>query len=376
MRNFERGHRYESLATDIARIAYAYGFSAAPVALSQRSVADTGSGDAKTAVAIALMNSAKTPAPPAQSWGMARKGAGTVVTFAVTGARQTIAHAIVVKTALSVAEMSGYTDLSVSVSSIGDAESRKRFTRELGNFFRKNHEALAPEVRSLAAGNPDAAYRALLEKNDPLAAKAPHSIDYLSEPSRKNMLSILSLFESVGIPYVLDPKLTAEPGVQSEILFAIDGADRRGNKVHIASGGRFDEYLKRERGKSEPAIAISVEMPEKIDLEARDEDPTCFVIHVGDAAKLRAFSVLEALWRAHVAVGQALMAENLRDQMVRGAGSKAKYLAIIGQREALDNTVIVRTVATQMQTTLPLEKLGSYVSRPGRPARPGAGARR
>ena len=152
--------------------------------------------------------------------------------------------------------------------------------------------------------------------------------------------------------------------MQSEILFAIDGIDRKGNKIRIASGGRFDEYLKRERGKSEPQFFAIVEMPERIDLGPREEEPTCFVIHVGDAARLRAFSGTgKTLWRAHVAVGQALMAENLRDQMIKGTDSKAKYLAIIGQREALDNTVIIRTVATQMQTTLPLEKLGGYVGR-------------
>ncbi len=362
MRNFERGRRFESLGNNIARIAYAYGFSAAPIPLSKKSVADAGS-DMKTAAAMALMSNAKAPAQSAQSWGLARKGAGTVIAFSVTGARQTIAHAIVVKTALSVAELSGYTNLSVSISSVGDAESKKRFSREWGNFFRKNHEALAPEMRQVAAANPDAAYRALVEKNDPLLLRAPRSIDYLSESSRKNMLAILSLFESVGIPYTMEARLVAEPGVQSEILFAIDGTNRRGERARIASGGRYDEHLKREHGTNDSAVAISVEVPERLDLEAHEEEPSCFVVHVGDAAKLRAFSVLEALWRAHMAVGQALMAENLRDQILKGAESRARYVAIIGQREALDNTVIVRTVATQMQTTLPLEKLSGYVSR-------------
>lgn len=363
MRNLERGQRYESLGTNIARIAYAYGFSAPPVALSKKSVAAPAMSDIKTAAAMALVSNTKTPAQSAQSWGMARKTGGTVIAFAVSGARQSIAHAIVVKTALSVAELSGYSNLSVSISSVGDAESRKRFARELGNFFRKNHEALAPEALQLAGTNPEAVYRTLVEKNDPLIARAPRSIDYLSETSRKNMLSILSLFESAGIPYNLDARLIAEPNVHSEILFAIDGTDKRGNKIRIASGGRYDEHVRHERGKSESAVAISIEVPERIDAETHEDEPACFVVHVGDAAKLRAFSVLEALWRAHVAVGQALMSENLREQMQKGTDSKAKLLAIIGQREALDNTVIVRSTTTQIQVTLPMDKLSAYVSR-------------
>lgn len=365
MRSLERGKRYESLASDIARIAYAYGFSAAPVAISKKVLADfRPEGDAKTAAAMALMDTGSTPAKiPAQSWGLARRGAGTVIAFAITATREAIAHAIVVKTALSIAELSRYADLTVLISSVGDLESRKRFTHELANFFRKHHDAVPPELKHLAAHNPDAAYRALVEKNDEALSRAPRSIDYLSESSRKTMLSALSLFESVGIPYVIHPRLPASPGVHSEILFAIEGTDKSGNRVRIATGGRYDEHMKHERGKPGNAIAISIEVPERVDYEAPKEKPLCFVVRVGDAAKLRAFPVIEALWRANIAVGQALMAQNLREQMLEGADVKAKYIAIIGQREALDNTVIVRNTATQMQTTIPLEKLSGYVLR-------------
>jgi histidyl-tRNA synthetase len=326
-------------------------------------MARSGDVNAKTAAAIALLDAKDAPKAGAQTWGSAKTGKGTVIAFAVLSAKQPIAHAVVVKTALSIAEEAGYTDLAVLISSIGDAESRKRFTRELGNFFRKNADALDPEMKHLATKDPDAAYRALLKNDDPLLAKAPRSIDYLSEGSRKTMLSALSLFESVGIPYVMQPRLSGEPNVHAEVLFAIEGTDKSGERVRVATGGRFDEHLKRERGKGESAIGISIEVPQRVDCEAADEAPACFVVHVGDAAKLKSFSVLEALWRAHIAVGQALMAESLRDQMLAGKDARTRYVAIIGQREALDGTVIVRSTTTQMQTVLPLDKLGGYVSR-------------
>lgn len=360
IRNLERGRRYESIATDIARVAAAYGFSAPPVSLSRASLAKTNASDAKAAASMALLSGSRDGAT--QSWGFARKGAGTVIAFSVTASRQVIANALVVRTALAVAELAGFSDLSVSISSAGDAESRKRFARELGNFFRKNHDALAEDIRALATANPEAAYRALATKDDALLARAPRSIDYLSEPSRRNMLAVLSLFESVGIPYAMNPRLVANEG-QSELLFGIEGTGKRGERLMIATGGRFDEHLKKERGKPESGVSVALEVPERVDYDALDEEPACFVVHVGDAAKLKAFAVLEALWRAHLAVGQALLAETLRDQMQKGALSKTRYLAIIGQREALDGTVIVRNVATQMQTVLPVEKLTGYVSR-------------
>ncbi|MBV9349387.1 MAG: hypothetical protein JO026_01420 [Patescibacteria group bacterium] len=371
MRSLERGRRHETLGTHIGRIAYAYGFTASPVALSKKALANAGNEISdRTKAAMALMSAIASPhgnagaAPmPAQAWGVAQKGSGTVITFAITSTKEAIAHALIVKTALSIAEIAGYTDLSVGISSVGDAESRKRFTRELTNFFRKNLDALSPELRQVAARNPDEAYRMLLRESHPLLARAPRSIDYLSENSRRTMLSALSLFESVGIPYTLEGRLPAEPNIHSEILFSIVGTAKSGSRHEIASGGRYDDHFRRERGKPESAVAIAIEIGGRVVCDSIEEQPSCFVVHVGEQAKLRAFSVLEALWRARISVGQALMAENLREQTERGSLSNTRYLAIIGQRETLDNTVIVRSVSTQTQTIIPVDKLVGYVTR-------------
>jgi histidyl-tRNA synthetase len=368
MRSLERGKRNESIEKSIARVAYAYGFGGAPVNIPKRTLGSitvsTGTKDQKTAASLAIVNLAQTGKGPTQSWGASRNGKSTIVSFAIFSTRHAIAPALVIKTALSMAEIAGFTDLSVLVSSVGDAESRKRFTRELGNFFKKHAEALPETIKKIAPQDPDAAYRVLLDTKDPILERMPRSIDYLSESSRKTMLSALSLFESVGIAYTLHPRLGATPNAESELIFAIEGSDKRGNRVRIATGGRYDEYAKRSRGTTaEPAVVMSIELSGKMDIEAIEEEPACFVVHVGDAAKLRAFALLEALWRAELAVGNALMSENLRDQVEKATHSKTKYLAIIGQREALDNTAIVRSVATQIQTTLSLEKLAGYVTR-------------
>lgn len=365
MRSLERGKRHESLDSSIARVAYAYGFSAAPVVIAKKALVGVPDDvDPKTAAAIALVNGAESGKGPSQTWGSARRSNGTTLSFAIFSTKHAIAHAIVVKTALSISELAGYKDLAVHVSSIGDLESRKRFTRELGNFFKKHHDLTPADLKQLAVHDPDAAYRVMLHRKDPSLERAPRSIDFLSENSRKTMLATLSLFESVGIAYSLNPRLVAHPGVESELLFAIEGTDREGARVRVATGGRYDEHAKRVRGPdAEPAVAMNVHVPKRIDVEAEEEEPLCFVVHVGDAAKLKAFALLEALWRSHIAVGQALMAENLREQVLRGVGAKTTYIAIIGQREALDSTVIVRNVATQMQITMPLEKLNAYVMR-------------
>lgn len=366
MRSLERGARRETLEKAIARIASAYGFTMPPVQIS-RKAASAAHTDTRTAAALTLLKSATVTAGPLQLWGALKTTTGTALSLAVVGTKQAIGNALVVKTALSIVELSGLQNASVLVSSIGDAESKRRFTRELGNFFKKNAELVPSDLKARSTNDPDAAYRELVHRKDALIEKAPRTIDYLSENSRKIMMETLAFFESVGIMYTIDGRLHTDPTVAGDLVFAIDATDKSGARIRIATGGRFENEAKKAgspEGKTSTALTLS--LSKSVRLDEMQESPQCFVVHVGDAAKLKAFILLESLWKAHVSVTQTLMSDNFREQIEHGRLSGAKYLAIMGQREALDSTIIVRNVATQMQTTLPLEKLENYVLRGAR----------
>lgn len=366
MRSLERSKSRESLDASVGRIAYAYGFTSTPIVVPQNAVKKTDAPQ-ETQISVATLKSAGKGQGSRHIWS-ASKGAKqtTILTFAIFSDRSAIAHALVVKTVMSIAETSGYGDLMVHVSSVGDAESRKRFTRELGNFFKKNAEEVPAELKHGAMHEPDKTYRELLKRAHPLAERAPRPIDYLSENSRKIMLDTLSLFEAVGIQYAIEPRLLAEEGVHSELLFAIEGTNKKGERSRIALGGRFDELVKREGISHAPAVSMSMHVPDRVDAEEYSDKPACFVVHVGEAAKLKMFGVLESISKADIAVGQAIMAETFRDQMTRAGESGSKYIAIIGQREALDNTIIMRSASSQLQQTIPLDRLVGHLSRHAR----------
>ncbi len=363
MRSLERASKREPLDKAIQNIAAAYGFSSPALSLSRRAITDQGEVDHHVAAIMALVNTTTAaPTRPTQIWGVAKKGGGSTLTFSVTGGKHAVAHALIVKTALSIAEQAGFDECAVGVSSVGDHESRRRFTRELTSFFKKNMELLAGDMRTQAARDPDATYRALLGSDDPLRERLPRPIDYLSENSRKIMTDTLALFESVGIAYALTPHLPVAPGVQSELQFAISGV-LKGERMIIAQGGRFDEVLKKKVGQAAPAAGIALTLPQEVDMDDELEVPACFVVHVGEAARLKAFTLLDGMWRAKVSVREALMAETLKEQIERSKELGVPYVVIIGQREAIDGTAIVRSTVTQMQTAMPVEKLIAAVTR-------------
>lgn len=363
MRTFERGGQRESLDAAVGSVARAYGFVMPPTVITKKDAIEAGFGIGLVAALVSRMD-VDVDGADVQGWSVARLPLGSAIVFAVAAPRHAVAQAFVIQSALATLESAGFTDLAVLVSSVGDNDSRKRYAHELGNFFRKRAREVSDEIREIAGKDPLAAARALEAAEHPLATSLPKTIDYLSEPSRKVMLETVSLLEALQIAFELAPALAGEPGISREIVFAIDGTNRKGERMRIASGGRIGDL---RRADSLPAVGIAVALPDH-HLDARDiewapSSPVCYVVHIGEAAKLKAFSLLESLWRSRVDLGQALLIDTIQEQMRRATESGAKYLAIVGQREALDGTAIVRNIVTQIQETIPASHVAKRLAR-------------
>lgn len=369
MKSFERRGIKESLDQVISSVARAYGFTNAPVVIPKKSVVGS-SNDAEdgTLLVAALAGKLGQDDQNAQAWGVLKgKGASHVV-FAIANPQHAIAQAFVIKASLATAESSGLTNCKVLLTSVGDDESRRRYVREMGNFFKKNAKELAEDFADLDVHtDPDAAIQTIAESDHPLKDALPRTIDYLSEPSRKVMLETISLLETLEIPYELSPRLSYVPQVHKELVFAIEGENKKGERIVAASGGRFQEDKGNKQNKKDirSIIGIAVSVPETLDArDMLDESrPACFVVHVGEAAKLKAFGLLGSLWGAHVALDHALLTSSIQDQMQIAQQSGAKYITIVGQREALDGTAILRNVSTQLQETVPVTALVSRLAR-------------
>jgi histidyl-tRNA synthetase len=111
-------------------------------------------------------------------------------------------------------------------------------------------------------------------------------------------------------------------------------------------------------------IGITVEVrggmrPKKIE----PITPGIFFAHLGREARRKALSILEHLRRAEIPVHQTLTAERLGDQMAEARRLAVPYILIMGHKEAMENAILVREVATNSQDTVPIEDLSPYLKR-------------
>jgi histidyl-tRNA synthetase len=288
----------------------------------------------------------------------------------VTGIGKSIAEALVLKTALAILDEFGSRSHVVHVNSMGDRDSAARFAREAQNFLRKNINDLPVQGRDALRRDVFHTLDLLRRKNHPLAENAPKPMEFLSENSRRHLREVLEFLELEEVPYEIDSTLLGHKDFYSQTLFEVHSArdEADGTFDILAKGGRCDEVARRLLRFNLPTVGIVLEWEHHNESELpvlRTRRPKVYFVQIGREAKVRSLSVLEALRHAHISLLHSLSDESFTVQLERARAADPISIVIMGQREAMDGTVIVRNVATQAQETVSVTLLPTYLKQKG-----------
>ena len=288
--------------------------------------------------------------------------------FDILGTNRSIAEAILIETALALLSKSGAKDLHLEINSIGDKESSVRFGRELSNFYRRHLPDLPVACREKFKKDPFSLLGCTHEKCMELSAECPKAINFLSEESRLRFKEILEFVECLGIPYEIKNNLVANRDYCSETVFEIRTANPKDHP--LAVGIRYDTLSKKLGYKKEvPAASVSVAYPtkERRALSAAKAKklsrPNICFMQLGYEAKLKSLSVIETLRLSGIPVSHALARDKMAGQVSLAEYMKSPYIIIMGKKEAMEDSVIVRNNSTRAQETVFIKDLAKHIKR-------------
>lgn len=279
------------------------------------------------------------------------------VHFHILGVEKAIADALMLRTMKALVEDLTKEAPRVRINSMGDPDTLVRYSRELTNFFKRNMSELSPQCQTHLRNDPLEALDHLLRYEDGLGYRAPSPMDYLSESSRVQLEELLEYLEATKTEYELAPHLFDRKGNLSETNFELvtsEGPIVRGGRYNTLiskfykEGGHGIGSILRANAKEEVACK---RIPKK-----RINAPIVFV-QVGPEAKRLSLSLLEDLRGANVKMAQTVGIESLMDQMAVADSIDSPYLMIMGHKEALENSVIIRDRRTNSQTVIPIASL-------------------
>jgi histidyl-tRNA synthetase len=285
----------------------------------------------------------------------------------IIGATQSTAEAIGIKTAMAILKEEGFGDLSLDINSIGDRESISRYEKDLASYFRKNAHMISGELRQLLREDVFEVLRCGCGDQQELFENAPKSISSLSDFSMEHFKEVLEYLEALELPYKINNALIGNKNYCSQTIFEIRGKAESKKDCSLLAVGTRHNHLSRKIGfkKEIPIMSVSISYKtpsnDKLTPFKNIPKPQFYFIQLGERAKLKSLQVIEALREIRVPIYHSLTKDKFVGQLTTAENLNVEYLIIMGQKEAMEGSVVVRNMNTRAQDTISISELGQHV---------------
>lgn len=302
------------------------------------------------------------PFPGLKELGHERKKTSKLESILISfGSSKSVCECLSIQTGMAILNSIGYKNLSVEINSIGDKESSNEFNRKITAFIRKNYNSFSSTLRQELKKSECAIFKCQDEDMKKFESECPKPIDFLSETSRAHFKEVVEFLEIMDIPYEINSHLVGDLEMGSETIFTIKTEEGE----ELASGFRFNRLAKKIGYKKEvPSTILNISAKTKKKMKKvkiRLVKPQFYLIQFGAEAKLKSFFILQELYKAGANVVHSIAKDKLGSQMGVAENSEIPYIILIGQKEALDNSVVIRNTITRAQEVVSISEFPAKI---------------
>lgn len=282
----------------------------------------------------------------------------------IVGSPSNIGEAILLKTAIAILKDNDIEDIYVNINSIGDKESANKLGKELTSYYKKNLGELSANCRQNF--KKDSFYVIPCDEKTCSSLKegAPVALSCLSDESRDHFRGVLEYLESMQVSYNIDNCLISDRKYCSQTIFEICRKNKNNEKEVLAIGFRYDGLAQKVGFKKDiPGVAVKIFIDKKNKTKkiSKIKKPKAFFIQISDDAKLKSLEVIEKLRKNKILVYHLLGRDKFGSQFSLVEKLKVPYVIIMGKKESIDNTAMVRDNTTRSQQTVSIENLPEYI---------------
>jgi histidyl-tRNA synthetase len=264
-------------------------------------------------------------------------------------------------------------NLCIEINTVGCRTCRPNYKKQLQSYYKTHEKKLCKDCKKRLEKNP---LRILDCKNEnciELKTSAPIILDFLCSGCKNHFKGVLEYLENLKLPYTLNNYLVRGLDYYSKTVFEIKIDPQEGEDeftFSLAGGGRYDYLIEDLGGKSTAAVGSAIgaesviEVMKKRDIKLGQRiREKVFLIHIGDLAKKKSLVLLENLRENKINVAESLAKESLGAQL-RAADKIGSPLALIfGQKEAYEESIILRDMKTGAQEIIPLVKVAAVIKK-------------
>ena len=285
--------------------------------------------------------------------------------FDIIGETDPIVDAQVIQVIYATLTELGLKGLTVHINSIGDKNCWNKYRDELKLYYRNKINRLCKNCKKRFKENPLRMLDCKDEGCVAIKASAPNTVDYLDKACHDHFKSVLEFLDELNTPYSLDPYLVRGLDYYTRTVFEIIPEEATGSQTTLASGGRYDYLVAQLGGKPAPAVGGSIGVErvinemrrQNVKVNALKPRARIFLAQLGDLAKKKSFRLFEEFRKNNIYASESFGRDSIKAQLRVADRLGADLALIIGQKEALDDTVIIKEMQSGVQEVVPLEKI-------------------
>ncbi|MBI1957375.1 MAG: histidine--tRNA ligase [Candidatus Niyogibacteria bacterium] len=314
----------------------------------------------------------------------------------IIGEESGLADAYIIRVFALILQEAGFKKFTVHINTLGDKECRPEFRKELVAYYRRKVNSICKDCKRRLKENP----LRLLDCKNPMCveirADAPQMMSYACPSCRAHFKTVLEFLDDFEIPYTLDPHLVRGLDYYSRTVFEIftdpdakekpekkseetpasaaeepeKKAGQNEGRIALGSGGRYDTLAETMGDRKAAGVGgalgldrIVDELKERKITPFKEKAPVVFLVQIGAQAKRKSLVLFEQLRKSRMGVAQSFSKDNLRAQLELANKLGAAFALIIGQKEALDGTVIVRDMGSGTQESVYQKKVLDHLKK-------------
>lgn len=265
-------------------------------------------------------------------------------------------------------ESLGPKNLIIKINSIGDSSCRPQYLKSLKDYYRNRGKRLCTNCKIRLKKN---ALRVLdcSEKScKEVMSEVPQILDYLDEECKAHFKNVLEFLDEIKLPYLMDPSLVRGLDYYTRTVFEIwpeEKPEEEKTQLALCAGGRYDKLINILGGPKTPASGWSLGVERvilmlknsQVSLPTPKSHAKIFIAQLGELAKRKSLVLFEELRKAGVLARASFGRDSIRSQLRSANRFGVKYALIMGQKEALEESIVLREMDSGVQEDIPITKI-------------------
>ena len=271
----------------------------------------------------------------------------------------------VIALATDILKTLGLQSLKLDINSVGDRNDRQNYREALVNYFLPYKEELDPDSQDRLEKNPLRILDSKAKRTKEINENAPSILEYLGDASKKHFDQVQQLLTDLGIEYNINPCLVRGLDYYTHTAFEII-SDDLGAQATVCGGGRYDGLVEELGGNPTPAVGWAIGMERLIILLKKlqpspQTSPDIYVVSRGEAAEAQGLLLAQKLRAEGLTVELDMSGSAFGKQFKRADRSGAIACLVLGEEEAINQTVQLKWLQSKEQQTMTQRELFSKV---------------